>query len=122
MDYLRCIIFKNNDINDSIFNECVSEELNKIQLDININKFAMSRNKLIKILEKENIYARRYFYPSLHNLEGFKYGEDFKNTDFLTKNLFQLPIGANVNISDIKKIISIIEFIHLNSKKINQIV
>ena len=67
MDYLRGIIFKNNDINDSIFNESVSEELNKIQLDININKTIID-----EIIKRLTIIIDMEFYSKKKDKDGTK--------------------------------------------------
>ena len=83
MDYLRGVVFKNNDINDSIFNENVSEELNKIQLDINTNKTIID-----EIIKRLTIIIDMEFYSKKKDKDGTKClinkGENVKYNTYIT--------------------------------------
>ncbi len=65
--------------------------------------FGMSRDQLLIALKCENVNVRRYFYPGVHR--SIPYSEAFSqcntflpNTDKLCTELFQLPVGAMVDV------------------------
>jgi len=83
MDYLRGVVFKNNDINETIFNESVSEELNNIQLDINTNKTIID-----EIIRRLTIIIDIDFYTKKKDKDGTKHlinkGENVKYNTYIT--------------------------------------
>ena len=65
--------------------------------------FGLTRDQLLLALKRENVNVRRYFYPGVHR--SVPYNESFSensiglpNTDKLCAELFQLPVGALVNV------------------------
>lgn len=88
--------------------------------------FGLSRDDLIEVLQAENILARRYFYPGLHQskpyVEKFKEMSDsLTNTDILNASCIQLPLGAKVDSEKIEVICSIISCAQKNSTKITHL-
>lgn len=87
-------------------------------------KFGISRDELVEILNKENIIARRYFIPAAHksvpyiNMECAKV--ELPNTDRLIHEIFQLPSGQIVTDEHIKEICELLQFIHNNAQKIKK--
>jgi dTDP-4-amino-4,6-dideoxygalactose transaminase len=75
----------------------------------------ISRDLLVKILHAENILARRYFYPGVHQMEPYRSyfpnaGLLLTETEKLTQKVFQLPTGTAVNEDEIHLICQIIRF------------
>ncbi|SBT18952.1 dTDP-4-amino-4,6-dideoxy-D-glucose transaminase [Marinomonas gallaica] len=63
--------------------------------------------KVIKALNEENIFPRRYFYPSLSDICYLNYG-DFKNSEFLSERILCLPIYPSLELDQQNKIIKIV--------------
>jgi len=85
--------------------------------EIEEQQFGVTRDMLMSILEKENILARRYFYPGIHHYDEYKNLSIRGNvtlpvTDRLCKQCVQLPIGALVSGEAVGKICDIISTSH----------
>ena len=86
--------------------------------EVDESQFGLSRDQLIKVLEAENILARRYFYPGTHRIaELDKYAENscLPVTDKLCASCIQLPIGAPVDVKSVSRICQIIHEAQLES-------
>lgn len=93
--------------------------------EVDQKKFGLNRDQLIKVLEAENIFARRYFYPGVHQSMGYSnsysiYRNNFPNTDYLCKTLIQLPIGARVDSHSVDTICDVISRVNVNASYLNQ--
>ncbi len=76
-----------------------------IVVEVNEEKFGLSRDFLVDALKLENILCRKHFYPGVHNWPQYK--STFlllENTDALSKNIMQLPNGQVLSINDVNKI------------------
>jgi len=90
---------------------------------IDNEKFGISRDALCHILWKENVIARRYFYPGCHRMEPYKglYPEAYKRlgvTEDIGANILCLPSGFKAPEKEISKIVNIIKTAHDNADKI----
>ncbi len=84
-----------------------------IVLEIDESVTNISRDQLQRILQAENILARRYFYPGCHRMEPYKsYFPHAKlllqETEKLVDRVLLLPTGTSVTTEDINKICQII--------------
>ena len=74
-------------------------------------EYGLNRDELLDLLAKENIYARKYFYPLVSENQGF--GIDMaKNTPIAKKvseNILCLPLFADLQTADVEKICKIIK-------------
>jgi len=82
--------------------------------------FGMSRDSLIEVLKAENVMARRYFYPGVHNSVGFRksgfgYASSLPVTDYLCGACIQLPIGAMIDTQGVGAICEIIDKANRNA-------
>jgi dTDP-4-amino-4,6-dideoxygalactose transaminase len=73
----------------------------------------ISRDELLRVLEAENILARRYFYPGCHRMEPYRSkfpaaGRELPRTEALCDRVLALPTGTSVEVSDIERICSVI--------------
>lgn len=97
-------------------------QLNVLQKDVESNyayfpiiidekQFGYSRNEVSERLQKENIYSRKYFYPLTNTFECFGGKFDVSKTPValgISKRVLTLPLYADLNIEEVKKICSII--------------
>lgn len=77
------------------------------------DNFKWSRDELYERLKKDNIYARRYFYPIVPNFKAYQAEKTWKkfplpNAEGLSKKVISLPIYPDLSENDLKKIIAII--------------
>lgn len=92
-----------------------------IEVDERIS--GLSRDLLVKILHAENIRARRYFYPGVHQMEPYR--SYFPNarlvlpeTEKLTQKVLQLPTGTSIEPANVQVISDIIRFAFEHSQTI----
>jgi dTDP-4-amino-4,6-dideoxygalactose transaminase len=95
-----------------------SREKNNYQyivVEVDEHIAGLSRDLLVKILHAENVLARRYFYPGVHQME--PYHSYFPNaglllteTEKLTLKVLQLPTGTAVKENDIHAVCQLIRF------------
>lgn len=87
-------------------------------------EFGLSRDELVKILNKENVIARRYFIPSAHKSVPYVSMEcakvELPNTECLIREIFQLPSGQIVTDEHIEEICSLLQFIHAHAQEIKK--
>ncbi len=83
----------------------------------------MSRDDLHRVLWKENVLARRYFYPGCHRMEPYRSyfphaGLLLPHTERLTTQVLSLPTGTAVDVEDIDTVCEIIRLAVANSTAI----
>ena len=70
--------------------------------------FGMDRDELIKHLNIEGIFPKRYFYPPLHCMKAYEQiehrAEGLVNTEFVANNIICLPIYSHMNVDTLEKI------------------
>ena len=96
-----------------------------VVIEVDEKNSGISRDTLLKILRAENILARRYFYPGVHQME--PYHSYFPNaglllpeTEQLTQKVLQLPTGTAIDKDKINQICQIIRFSVENATEINE--
>jgi len=70
-----------------------------------------SEKKLLEVVaavEKDNIYPRRYFYPSLNNLPYLKDKYSCPNSEDISKRVLCLPLYVELENKDVEKIARIV--------------
>ena len=77
-------------------------------------QLGVTRDEMRQILEAENIWARRYFYPGMHRTApygapGGKSNVNLPVTDMLCTQLLQLPLGSGMTNDDVDRIWDIVE-------------
>jgi dTDP-4-amino-4,6-dideoxygalactose transaminase len=80
----------------------------------------ISRDRIQEILQKENILARRYFYPGCHNMEPYKSLNpkdewSLHSTNALTKKVLILPTGTSIDRKTVSRICELLRFIISNA-------
>jgi dTDP-4-amino-4,6-dideoxygalactose transaminase len=94
-------------------------------LEIDERKTGIHRDALVRILQSENILARRYFFPGCHEMEPYRSyfphaGLLLPNTNTLTRRVASLPTGTAVSKEDIEKICRLIKFVLENGAQITE--
>lgn len=65
--------------------------------------------KVVEELNKKDIFARRYFYPSLNRLKYLKEHKNMPNSESLSSKILCLPLYSELDFKDIDNIINIIK-------------
>lgn len=102
------------------YDEVEKSNYQYIILEIDEVLMGISRDKLLEILQAENVMARRYFYPGCHNMEPYRSYFPYSKlllpeTENLTKRIMSLPTGTSVSLEDITKIVEIIKLVVENN-------
>jgi dTDP-4-amino-4,6-dideoxygalactose transaminase len=97
------------------YNESEKSNYHYIVLEIDEELTYISRDKILEILQKENILARKYFFPGCHNMQPYKSinpyaGKQLPETEKLIKKVLILPTGTSINKTDINMICGLIGF------------
>lgn len=88
-----------------------------VVLEIDNQAFGLTRDQLIRLLEAENILARRYFVPGMHRCMPYKecyphVVDALPITNMLCKYVMQLSSGQAVSLQDVRAICELITFIY----------
>lgn len=73
--------------------------------------FGKSRDEVMEILAKENIFTRKYFYPLINDYECYRNEYSSKDTPIAKKisdNVLTIPMYADLSIEDVNRICDII--------------
>lgn len=94
-----------------------------IVLEVDENITGISRDLLLKILQAENIVARRYFYPGAHRMEPYRSyfphaGLLLPETEKLVQRILSLPTGTTIGVEEITTICQIIRLAVANAGEI----
>ncbi len=107
------------------YDELEENNFQYIVVEINEAAFGLSRDQLVQLLHAENIRARRYFYPGVHNMEPYRSnspsaGLVLSVTKRVTSEVMSLPTGTAVDTGIVQRICDLISFISANSSEIRQ--
>jgi len=94
-----------------------------IVLEIDQNLASIGRDKILEILQKENILARKYFFPGCHNMEPYHslkpdVGKHLPETEKLSRKVLILPTGTSPTETDIQTVCKLIRYIIDHAKEI----
>lgn len=83
-------------------------------LEVDEQRTGISRDVLVKVLQAENVLARRYFYPGCHQMEPYQsYFPHARlllpRTEHLTQRVMSLPTGTAIEPFHIELVCSIIK-------------
>jgi len=105
------------------YDEREANNFQYIIIEVDAEKAGISRDQLVYILHKENIRARRYFYPGSHRMEPYKSyypnsGLLLPETEKVTESVMSLPTGTAITSDQIEKICQVVKFVIKNSTEI----
>jgi dTDP-4-amino-4,6-dideoxygalactose transaminase len=97
-----------------LFDEHERNNYQYIVLEIDEVVTRLHRNDLVRILEAEQVLARRYFYPGCHRMEPYKSlspqaGLRLSRTEALTERVLVLPTGTSIGVEDVDAVCDIIQ-------------
>lgn len=78
---------------------------------IDKNIYGMDRDELKVLLEQNNVFTRKYFYPLITDFECYKDKYDSNKTPIaknISKNILTLPLYADLELEQVDRICSII--------------
>jgi dTDP-4-amino-4,6-dideoxygalactose transaminase len=87
-----------------------------VVVEVDQHEAQISRDGLMKALEAENVYTRRYFYPGCHRTHVYRSGDptggcELPVTEQVAESVFALPTGAAVTPAAIKAICRLVRLI-----------
>jgi dTDP-4-amino-4,6-dideoxygalactose transaminase len=85
-----------------------------------LDEWPLPRAETINVLTAENILARAYYSPPLHQKAGLHEGHDLPVTDVLAQKFVNLPCGHLVSEEDIAEIVGVLGFIGMHAKRISE--
>jgi dTDP-4-amino-4,6-dideoxygalactose transaminase len=85
-----------------------------VVVEVEEREAGLSRDELVRVLEAENVLARRYFAPGAHLMEPYRSfqpqaGLALPETERLSGRVMTLPTGQTVSEDDIQRIALVIE-------------
>lgn len=100
---LRLISFDENELNNYQY----------IIVEVDETVAGISRDDLVRVLQAENVLARRYFYPGCHEMEPYHSyfphaGLLLPETERLTQRVMSLPTGTAVGLEEIAEVCAIL--------------
>jgi dTDP-4-amino-4,6-dideoxygalactose transaminase len=87
-----------------------------ITLEIDEAEVGICRDQLVDVLWKENVIARRYFYPGCHRMEPYRSysphaGLLLPETEKMVKRVLSLPTGTAIGPDEVHQICQIIRMV-----------
>ena len=96
-----------------------------IVLEVDEKETGVSRDTLLAILHKENVVARRYFYPGCHRMEPYRSyypnaGLLLPETEALCERVLVLPGGTAVGDDEIEGICDVLRVALENPREVTE--
>jgi dTDP-4-amino-4,6-dideoxygalactose transaminase len=94
------------------YDESQKNNFQYVVLDV-APEFPVSRDRVVQALHAENVLARKYFWPGVHNMEPYRSfyphaGLVLPNTKAVASRVVVLPTGTAMNTDDIRAIASVL--------------
>lgn len=85
-------------------------QMNYAYFPVLFENYKYNRNQVAERLAQQNIYARKYFYPAINEFACYKgrYRGETPIAKFVSENILTLPLYADLALSDVDCICSII--------------
>lgn len=77
-----------------------------------LDEYPYTRDETVAILNKENIYPRKYFYPLTSDYACYKENYDINSTPIakkISEKVMTLPLYANLSLEDVDRICNILK-------------
>lgn len=92
--------------------------------EVDTATFGLTRNELKSVLHAENVLARRYFSPGVHNCPPYvdsTLQPDLPVTDALCERTLQLPIGQPLDVDGAERLVEVISQAHRHAQKLAEL-
>ncbi|HEX5884770.1 MAG TPA: aminotransferase class I/II-fold pyridoxal phosphate-dependent enzyme [Pyrinomonadaceae bacterium] len=93
-----------------------------VVLEIDAAETIVSRDELMQILYRENILARRYFYPGCHRMapyNSYLSSLSLPQTEKVSERVLSLPTGTSISPADISTICGVIRMVVNNGREVS---
>jgi dTDP-4-amino-4,6-dideoxygalactose transaminase len=95
------------------YNECEACNYQYVILEVDEEDAGIDRDRLLRVLHAENVFARRYFFPGCHRMEPYRSffphaGLLLPNTGRLARRVLSLPTGTAVGEREIRGVCGIV--------------
>jgi dTDP-4-amino-4,6-dideoxygalactose transaminase len=85
-----------------------------VVVEVDARQTGLSRDAIVRVLEHENVLARRYFHPGVHRMEPYRSLQPMAGlvlgvTNRLAETIMTLPTGQSVGTETIDRIAGILE-------------
>lgn len=89
--------------------------LQYVVVEIDAERSGLDRDQLVRLLHAENVLARRYFFPGVHEMEPYRsldprLGERLPHTQRLCASVMTLPNGTAITSDDVDGVCALIRF------------
>lgn len=96
-----------------------------VVVQVDAERYGLTRDEIVNILRAENVLARKYFFPGCHGMTPYR--SKFKqtnrtlpHTDAACENSLVLPAGAGIEITQVRTICQLLHFLSKNAPQIRQ--
>ena len=84
-----------------------------VVLEIDKDQFGRTRDEVMDVLNSQQIFAKRYFFPGCHRLAPYRKdfeasGRNLVNTEYLSDRVLCLPTGTAIEVDQIHRVCQII--------------
>lgn len=89
----------------------ITQNYSYLPVLFNKEEFGMNRDEVADLLAKNNIFARKYFYPLTNEFEAYKGMFEIQETPVakgISENILTLPLYADLAIEDVDRICEVI--------------
>ncbi|HET6977583.1 MAG TPA: aminotransferase class I/II-fold pyridoxal phosphate-dependent enzyme [Pyrinomonadaceae bacterium] len=92
-----------------------------VVLEIDAARTVVTRDELMQILHRENVLARRYFYPGCHRMKPYNLSRlTLVETERVSDRVLSLPTGTSITPSDISTICGMIRLVITNGREVSE--
>jgi dTDP-4-amino-4,6-dideoxygalactose transaminase len=107
------------------YNEFEKNNYQYIVIEIDEGVTGISRDHILEIFHKENVLARRYFYPGCHRMEPYRSYFSrgsflLPETEKLIDRILVLPTGTQIDQTNIQKICQLLRFVIAHGSEITK--
>jgi dTDP-4-amino-4,6-dideoxygalactose transaminase len=97
-----------------------------VVLEIDAARSPIGRDDLQRVLQAENVLARRYFYPGCHRMEPYRTeqpeaGASLPETNALVERVLQLPTGTALSGEDVDRVSEIVRIAFEHGEEISRL-
>jgi dTDP-4-amino-4,6-dideoxygalactose transaminase len=97
-----------------------------VVVEVDADRFGLTRDELVAVLHRENVLARRYFFPGCHRMEPYRSnfphaGLLLPETNRVAAQVCLLPNGTSVSLRDIQVIGDLIRRASASAAEVRQV-
>lgn len=107
------------------YNEAERNNYQYVIVEVDEERAGLGRDTLVRVLQAENVLARKYFWPGCHRMEPYRSyfpnaGLLLPETERVAKRVMVLPTGTAVSSAEIRAVCGIIRLCLGNASELRQ--